>query len=73
MNIDWRMQRHYFIRGGEHIYERSTSIDKDYVIVEGANHGWVRARVVPRYRQRGLQQRSDQSFHYVRDWANTRF
>jgi hypothetical protein len=39
MNIDSRMQRHYFIRGGEHIYERSTSIDKDYVIVEGANHG----------------------------------
>ena len=38
MNIDSGMQGHYFIRGGEHIYERSTSIDKDYVIVEGANH-----------------------------------
>jgi len=33
------MQGHYFIRGGEYIYESAASLDKQYVVVEGATHG----------------------------------
>ena len=38
------MQGHYFIRDGEHIYE-SAAADKDFVAIQGANHGlspWLR-------------------------------
>lgn len=33
------MQGHYFIRDGEHIFENSTSLDKDFVVIAGATHG----------------------------------
>ena len=33
------MQGHYFIRDGELIYESAASLDKEFLVVEGATHG----------------------------------
>jgi pimeloyl-ACP methyl ester carboxylesterase len=68
------MQGHYFLRDGEHIYESSASADKDFVVVEGANHG-----LSPCAPCSALHGNADYSnarinlFNYVRDWANARF
>lgn len=64
------MQGHYFIRDGEHIYESALSSDKDFVVVEGANHG-----LSPCAPCSALHGNADYSkarinlFNYVRDWA----
>ena len=68
------MQGHYFIRDGEHIYESAASLDKDFVVVQGANHG-----LSPCTPCSALHGGADFSnartnlFNYVRDWVNDRF
>jgi pimeloyl-ACP methyl ester carboxylesterase len=68
------MQGHYFIRDGEHIYETAASVDKDFVVVEGANHGL--SPCTPCSQLHGGADFSNARinlFNYVRDWVNARF
>jgi pimeloyl-ACP methyl ester carboxylesterase len=68
------MQGHYFIRDGEHIYESALSGDKDFVVVEGANHG-----LNPCAPCSALHGNADYSnarlnlFNYIRNWVAPRF
>jgi hypothetical protein len=61
-----------FIRDHEIMYERSASRDKDFVVIEGALHGYdacKRCETTP-----GQYANSTKNtFDYIRDWANTRF
>jgi hypothetical protein len=68
------MQGHYFIRDGEHIYESAASLDKEFVAVQGANHG-----LSPCTPCSALHGGADFSnarinlFNYIRDWVTPRF
>ena len=61
-----------FIRDHEIMYERSASKDKDFVVIEGALHGYdacKRCETTP-----GQYANSTKNtFDYIRDWANARF
>jgi hypothetical protein len=61
-----------FIRDHEIMYERSTAKDKDFVVIEGALHGYdacKRCEATP-----GQYANSTKNtFDYIRDWANARF
>jgi hypothetical protein len=61
-----------FIRDHEIMFERSTSKDKDFVVVEGALHGYdacKRCETTP-----GQYANSTKNmFDYIRDWTNARF
>jgi pimeloyl-ACP methyl ester carboxylesterase len=68
------MQGHYFIRDGEHIYESAASLDKDFVVVQGANHGL--GPCTPCSELHGGADFSNARtnlFNYVRDWLSGRF
>jgi pimeloyl-ACP methyl ester carboxylesterase len=68
------MQGHYFIRDGEHIYESAASLDKDFVVVQGANHGL--GPCTPCSELHGGADFSNARtnlFNYVRDWVSGRF
>jgi pimeloyl-ACP methyl ester carboxylesterase len=68
------MQGHYFIRDGEHIYESAASLDKEFVVVQGANHGL--SPCTPCSELHGGADFSNARinlFNYVRDWAGARF
>jgi hypothetical protein len=66
------MGGHYFIRDNEIHYELSGAKDKDFVVVEGAEHGQtpcVRCESTP-----GQYGNSVKNFYdYARDWINKRF
>ena len=61
-----------FIRDHEIMYERSAARDKDFVVIEGALHGYdacKRCETTP-----GQYANSTKNtFDYIRDWANARF
>lgn len=61
-----------FIRDHEIMYERAASRDKDFVVIEGALHGYDpcrRCETTP-----GQYANSTKNtFDYIRDWANARF
>ena len=68
------MQGHYFIRDGEYIYESSASIDKQFVVVEGATHGLGNCNECAAFHQTGPYTNVPLNlWNYVRDWANARF
>jgi hypothetical protein len=61
-----------FIRDTEIHYEVSRSEDKDFVVIEGANHGFTPC--VPCERSPGQYSNTVKNlFDYVRDWINARF
>lgn len=68
------MGGYFFIRDGEQIYEMSVSADKDFVVIEGANHS-----LAPCAPCSALHGGADYSkarinlFNYIRDWVNARF
>jgi hypothetical protein len=66
------MGGHYFIRDNEIHYELAASPDKDFVVVEGAEHGQtpcVRCESVP-----GQYSNTVRNFYnYAADWINRRF
>jgi hypothetical protein len=66
------MGGHYFIRDNEIHYELSGAKDKDFVVIEGAEHGQtpcVRCESTP-----GQYGNSVKNFYdYARDWINKRF
>jgi hypothetical protein len=61
-----------FIRDHEIMYERSAARDKDFVVIEGALHGYnpcTRCETTPgQYRNS-----TKNTFDYIRDWTNARF
>jgi hypothetical protein len=66
------MGAHYFIRDNEIHYEIAASPDKDFVVVEGAEHG--QTPCVPCESVPGQYSNSVRNFYdYVADWINRRF
>jgi len=66
------MGGHYFIRDNELHYELSGAKDKDFVVIEGAEHG--QTPCTPCEITPGQYSNSVKNFYdYVRDWVNKRF
>ena len=66
------MGGHYFIRDNEIHYELSGAKDKDFVVVEGAEHG--QTPCTPCETTPGQYANSVKNFYdYTRDWINKRF
>jgi hypothetical protein len=66
------MGGHYFIRDNEIHYELSGAKDKDFVVLEGAEHG--QTPCVPCESTPGQYGNSVKNFYdYVRDWINKRY
>jgi hypothetical protein len=66
------MGAYHFIRDDEIIFEKSRSKDKDYVVIEGAVHGFGPCTAC----EKGKGQYSNtvkNLFDYIRDWTNKRF
>lgn len=66
------MGAHYFVRDVEHEYDAAASRDKDFVVIEGAVHGFTpctRCEKTP-----GQYANSEKNFFdYVAAWINKRF
>lgn len=61
-----------FVRDHEIMYENSAAMDKDFVVIEGALHGYdpcIRCETSPG--QYGNSTKN--TFDYIRDWTNARF
>ena len=61
-----------FIRDHEIMYERSAAKDKDFVVIEGALHGYdpcKRCETTPGQ----FANSTKNMFDYIRDWTNARF
>ena len=68
------MQGHYFIRDGEFIYESLASLDKQFLVVEGATHGLGNCTACAAYHGTGSYLNVVKNiWDFVRDWANARF
>jgi hypothetical protein len=66
------MGAHYFIRDNEIHYELAASSDKDFVVVEGAEHG--QTPCVPCESVPGQYSNTVKNFYdYAADWINRRF
>jgi hypothetical protein len=66
------MGGHYFVRDNEIHYEVAASADKDFVVIEGAEHG--QTPCVPCETVPGQYANTVRNFYdYARDWINTRF
>ena len=66
------MGGHYFVRDNEIHYEVAASPDKDFIVVEGAEHG--QTPCVPCESTPGQYSNSVKNFYdYARDWINKRF
>ena len=67
-------QGHNLIRDGEQIFEMSKSNDKDYVVIEGATHGFAPCTECSAiHGGADYSNARTNSYDYVRDWANARF
>ena len=66
------MGGHYFVRDNEIHYDVAASADKDFVVVEGAEHG--QTPCVPCETVPGQYANTVKNFYdYARDWINKRF
>jgi pimeloyl-ACP methyl ester carboxylesterase len=66
------MGAHYFIRDSEIHYEASASHDKEFIVIEGATHGFTPC--VPCEATPGQYANSQRNFFdYVTKWINTHF
>jgi pimeloyl-ACP methyl ester carboxylesterase len=66
------MGGHYFVRDTEIHYEVAASPDKDFIVVEGAEHG--QTPCLPCESTPGQYSNSVKNFYdYTRDWINRRF
>jgi len=66
------MGGHYFVRDNEVHYDVAASSDKEFVVVEGAEHG--QTPCVPCESVPGQYSNTVKNFYdYVRDWINKRF
>jgi len=66
------MGGYQFIRDDEVIFEKSASKDKDYVVIEGALHGFGPCTACEK--TKGQYSNTVKNlFDYIRDWTNKRF
>jgi hypothetical protein len=66
------MGGYQFIRDDEIVFEKSTSHDKDYVVIEGAVHGFGPCTACEH--TKGQYSNTVKNlFDYIRDWTNKRF
>ena len=66
------MGGYQFIRDDEIIFEKSASKDKDYVVIEGALHGFGPCTACEK--TKGQYSNTVKNlFDYIRDWTNKRF
>jgi len=66
------MGAYQFIRDDEIIFEKSASRDKDYIVIEGALHGFGPCTACER--TKGQYSNTVKNlFDYIRDWTNKRF
>jgi len=66
------MGGYHFIRDGEIIYDKSVAKDKDFVVIEGALHGFgpcTACATTPGQYSNTVKN----LFDYIRDWTNKRF
>lgn len=64
-------QGHYFIRDGEQIFEELASTDKEFLVVEGMNHGLGNCTQCATFHGTGPYTNVPLTlWNYVRDWAN---
>jgi hypothetical protein len=66
------MGGHYFIRDVEREYDLAASKDKDYVVIEGAQHTFVpctACETTPGQYSNTMKNLMD----YIRDWINKRY
>src|SRR5689334_7672072 len=62
----------HFIRDQEQMYELSAAKDKDYIVIEGAVHGYTPCKACEK--TPGQYSNSDKNlFDYIQKWANARF
>jgi hypothetical protein len=62
----------YFIRDNEIHYEMAASNDKDFVVIEGALHGFTPCTACEQFPGQ-YSNTVKNLFDYVRDWINDRF
>jgi pimeloyl-ACP methyl ester carboxylesterase len=67
------MQGHYFIRDGEYIYETAASMDKEFIVVEGANHGLGPCDPCAALHNADYSNARTNMFNYIDDWVSARF
>jgi hypothetical protein len=66
------MGGYQFIRDDEIIFEKSASRDKDYLVIEGAVHGFGPCTACEH--TKGQYSNTVKNlFDYIRDWTNKRF
>ncbi len=66
------MGAHYFIRDNERHFDMSKSKDKDFIVIEGAVHGFTPCK--PCEKTPGQYSNSDKNlFDYTAKWINERF
>ena len=66
------MGGYHFVRDQEIIYEKSASADKDYIVIEGALHGYTPCR--PCEKTPGQYSNTVKNlFDYIAAWTNKRF
>jgi len=62
----------HFVRDQELMYDLSAAKDKDYIVIEGAVHGYTPCK--PCEKTPGQYSNSDKNlFDYIQKWANARF
>ena len=66
------MGGYHFIRDDEIIFEKSASRDKEYVVVEGAVHGFGPCTACEQVKGQ-YSNTVKNLFDYIRDWTNKRF
>jgi pimeloyl-ACP methyl ester carboxylesterase len=66
------MGAHYFIRDNEKHFDMARSKDKDFVVIEGANHGFTPCKPCERTPEQYSNSMKN-LFDYVASWINARF
>ncbi len=67
------MQGHYFIRDGEYIFETAASQDKEFIVIEGANHGLATCGPCATLHNADYSNARRNIFNYIRNWVSARF
>jgi len=66
------MGAYHFIRDQEQMYDLSAAKDKDYIVIEGAVHGYTPCKACEK--TPGQYSNSEKNlFDYIQKWANARF
>ena len=69
----YAMSGHYFIRDGEVLLENAASKDKDYIVIEGANHSMVACQPCAKAAGKDYGNATSNLFDNVAAWTKQRF